>query len=203
MSRRRVQTTKAMRAFLAASSALVLITSASPVAFAADHGKSGGHGKPASPGKSVEHGKHASRSAVDEVLKAIQQSPVFNGKGKKFENDGKALAAQTGSLSKKLNKLGAAYPALLPAINTYLASVDTATATFQVSVKSAKGTYKAALTAATTDTAKQSAETAYKAAVLAAQQSFNTAIKAANLALRAALGATLGSASPSPSPSST
>ena len=184
MSRR-----KFPRVFLAASSVLVLLMTISPVALAAGQGKGG------------DHGKKADKSTVGSILKAIQESPVFNGKGKKFENDGKALGSQTRSLVKKLAKLGASNPAVLVAINTYTSSVDTATATFQVSIKAAKTTYKSALATAITDASKQGAETAYKAAIAAARQIFNTAIAAANLALKTALMALFPA--PSPSPSST
>ncbi len=206
MSRKRVQTTKVPRAFLAASSVLILLVAVTPLADASDKGKSGSSGK-SNNSQSESHGKKAEKSTVDSILKAIQQSPVFNGKGKKFENDGKALEAQSGSLLKKLAKLGGANPAVLAALNRYRTSVDTATATFQVAMKSAKVAYKTALATATTDTAKQSAETAYKAAIFAAQQNFNTAIAAANLALKTALTALVpapsASPTPSPSPSST
>ena len=178
------------RAFLAASSTLILLIAVSPVALAAGQGKSG------------DHGKKANKSTVDSILKAIQDSPVFNGKGKKFENDGKALEGQTGSLLKKLAKIGASNPAVLVAINTYTSSVDTATAIFQSAIKAAKTVYKSALETATTDDSKQSAETAFKAAIALAQQAFNTTITAANLGLKTALTANLGFAKPSPSPSS-
>ena len=148
------------RAFLAASSALILLIAVSPVALAAGQGKSG------------DHGKKADKSTVDSILKAIQDSPVFNGKGKKFENDGKALEGQTGSLLKKLAKIGASNPAVLVAINTYTSSVDTATAIFQS--RNRPG----------------------------AAGALNTTIAAANLALKMALTANLGFATPSPSPSS-
>lgn len=186
------------RAFLAASSVLLLLTMLSPQANASDKGKGSEHGKPASSGKNVEHGKKADRSTVDLILKTIAHSPVFNGKGKKFENDGKALKAQSDALVRKLAKLGSPNPVVLSAISTYKTSIDTATATLQNTVKNAKDVYKAALAVALTDSAKQSAEDVYKAAILAARQSFNKAITAANSALKAAL---LGFATPSPSAS--
>jgi hypothetical protein len=198
MSRR-----KFPRAFLAASSVLIMLTAVSPLANAADHGKSGDHGKPASPGKSGDHEKNANKSVSDSILKAIQQSPVFNGKGKKFENDGNALQAQTKSLLKELNKLSSGNPAVTLAVNSYITTVDTATATFQSAIKAAKTTYKSALAAATTDASKQSAEAAYKAAISAAQQAFNSTIAAANLLLKTALTGLLATPSPNPSPSTT
>ena len=189
------------RAFLAASSVLILLTSVSPIAQAAGHGKSGDHGKPASPGKSGEHSKGADKSTVNSILKAIQSSPVFNGKGKKFENDGNALNAQTNSLMKKLNKLSAGNTAVGVALTSYIGAVDSETATYQSAIKTAKTTYKTALAAATTDAAKQAAEAAYKAAVSAAQQGFQSSIAAANLALKSALTALLGFQAPAPIPS--
>lgn len=177
------------RAFLAACSVLILLTAAAPLANAAGHGKGG------------DHGKKADRSTVDSILKAIQESPVFNGKGKKFENDGDALEAQANSLLKKLNKLSSGDPALTLAVNTYITAVDTATATFQSSIKAAKLTYKSARAAATTDASKLSAETTYKAAIAAAQQAFNTVVAAANLAFKTALTALLPIPTPRPSPS--
>lgn len=180
------------RAFLAAGSALLLITSVSPASLASDHGKSG------------DHGKEAKSSTINSILKDIASSPVFNGKGKKFENDGNALKAQTSSLLKKLNKLSAGNPAVAAAVTSYIAAVDSATATFQSSVKAAKTTFKSAIAAATTDTAKQGAEDAYKASVSAAQQSFQASIAAANLALKTALTALLPvpQGLPTPTPSS-
>lgn len=174
------------RAFLAASSVLILLVAVLPQANASDKGKS------------TDHGKKVDKSTADAILKAIQQSPVFNGKGKKFENDGKALQAQSDALLKKLAKLGSVNPVVLSAISTYKTSVDTATATLQIAVKNAKDAYKATLAAATTDAMKQSAEIAYEAAIAAARQNFNTAITSANLALKTAL---LGPATSSPSPS--
>lgn len=187
------------RAFLVASSVLIALAAVSPQANASDKGKSGNNGQ-SNNSQSESHGKKASKSTVDSILKAIQQSPVFNGKGKKFENDGKALQAQSDALLKKLAKLGSANPVVLSAISTYKASVDTATATLQIAVKNAKDAYKAALATATTEAMKKSAETAYKVAIAAARQSFNTAISSANFALKTAL---LGLATPSPSPSAT
>ncbi len=189
------------RAFLAASSVLILLTAVSPIAQASGQGKSGDHGKPTSPGKSGEHGKGADKSTVNSILKAIQSSPVFNGKGKKFENDGNSLKAQTNSLLKKLSKLSAGNPAVSVAVASYIGAVDSATATFQSAIKAAKSTYKTALAAATTDAAKQAAEDTYKAAVSAAQQGFQSAIVAADLALKTALLTLLGPTSPAPSPS--
>jgi hypothetical protein len=190
-------------AFLAASSVLVLLTAVSPLADAVGNGKSGDHGKSASQGKSGEHGKSASKSTADSILKTIQQSPVFNGHGKKFENDGKALQAQTNSLLKKLDRLGAGNSAVTLAVAGCIATVDTATATFQSAIKTAKTTFKSALAAATTDAAKQSAETAYKAAVAPAQQAFNAGLAAANLALKTALMALVSTPSPTPALNST
>ena len=194
MSRNKTKTKKAWRAFLAASSVLVLLTVVSPIAQAAGQGKSG------------DHGKQADRSTVNSILKDIQSSPVFNGKGKKFVNDGNELKARTNSLLKKLNKLSAGNPAVGVALTSYIGAVDSATATFQSAIKTAKTTYKTALAAATTDAAKQAAEAAYKAAVSAAQQGFQSSIAAANLALKNALTGLLGfqapAGSPSPSPSS-
>ncbi len=186
MSRR-----KFPRAFLVASSVLILLTAVAPLANASDKGKSG------------DHGKKVEKSAADSILKAIQDSPIFNGKGKKFENDGNALHAQAKSLLKKLNKLSSGNLAVTLAVNSCITTVDSATATLQVAIKAAKTTYKSARDAATTDTAKKSAETAYKAAIAAAQQAFNTVVAAANLALKTALGALLPVSTPSPSPSST
>lgn len=190
------------RAFLAASSVLVLLTAVTPLADASDKGKSGNNGQ-SNNGKGDSHGKKADKSTIDQILNTIQSTPVFNGKGKKFENDGKALQAQEGSLLKKLAKLGAGNPAVLSAISVYKSSVDTATATFQIAIKTAKTAYKSALATATTDASKQSAETAYKAAIATAQQTFSVAIQAANIALKTTLTALFSapSASPSPTPS--
>ena len=231
MSRNKTKTKRALRAFLAASSALVLITAVAPLADAAGgkpdkqsnngKGKSEVHGRGASHGKSASHGKTESPGEVSDtstatanvILKTITTSPLLNGRGKKFENNGKAFQAQSNSLLKKLAKLGSTNPAVAVALTTYINTVDTATATMQIAVKSAKTTFHSAVTVATTDTAKQSAEAAYKAAVLLAEQNFNTALQAANLALKAALSTLLpppntpGSPAPvttvSPSPSST
>ncbi len=179
--------TKFPRAFLAASSVLILLVAVSPLANASGKGKSG------------DHGKKVEKSAVDSILKAIQDSPVFNGKGKKFENEGNALQAQTKSLLKKLDKLSSGNPAVTLAVNSYLTTVDTATATFQSAIKAAKASYKTALAVATTDASKQSAEEAYKASVSAAQKAFNSTIAAANLALKTSLTPLLPSPLPSPS----
>lgn len=189
------------RAFLAASSVLILLTAVGPLAQASDKGKSGQSNN----GKSESHG-NKDATVANTILKTIQDSPLFNGKEKKFENDGNALEGQTKSLLKKLSKLGAGNPAIASAISTYVSTVDTATATFQISLNAAKASYKSALAAATTDIAKQAAQTAFKAAVLTAQQALNATISAANAALKTALLALLPapvpSTLPSPSPSS-
>jgi hypothetical protein len=189
VSRKSFKTKSVLRAFLATSVALVLITSVSPGALASGQGKSG------------DHGKKVDKTTVDSILKAIANSPIINGEGKKFENDGKALEGQSRSVLKKLAKLVAGNPAILTAINAYAGSVDPATTTFQIAIKAAKTTYKSALAVGATDTSKQSAETVYKTAVALAVQNFNTSITAAKLVLKTALMALIPA--PSPSPSST
>ena len=203
MSRKNAETKKALRAFLAASSALVLLTAVSPLADASDKGKQNSNGD--------SHGKKADKSTVDSILNTIQSSPVFNGHGKKFENDGNALEGQTNSLLKKLDKLGSSNPAILSAINAYKSTVDTATATFQIAIKGAKNSYQSAtapaqatrnaaidtakaayqsaLAGATTEAAKQSAEDAFKSAVKAAGDTFDAASTAAAAVYKAAAAA--------------
>ena len=228
MSRNKTKTKKALRAFLAASSGLVLITAVAPLADAAGgkpdkqsnngNGKSEVHGKGHGNGKSEVHskghGKGVEDSTLSVILKTISNSPLLNGRGKKFENNGNALVSQSRALTNKLTRLGSANPAIAVALTAFISSMDTATATMQLTIKTAQTTYKSALDAATTDTAKQSAKDAYTAAITAAHQTFSAAMQAATLALKAALStlATLTPAptpgpstspSPSPSPSST
>jgi hypothetical protein len=81
------------------------------------------------------------------LITSVSSVAVAWGQGKKFENDGKALEVQTGSLLKKLAKLGAGNPAVSPTINAYKPAIALAEQNFSTAIAAANLALKTALTA--------------------------------------------------------
>jgi hypothetical protein len=81
------------------------------------------------------------------LITSVSSIAVASGQGKKFENDGKAFGAQSGSLLKALARLGAGSPASLPAINAYKAAIALAEQNFNTAIAAAKLALKTALIA--------------------------------------------------------
>lgn len=181
--------TKVFRTVIAACSIFAMITMMSPLAVGSAHGKS------ASPGKKPRITVPGLGITFPGGFKG--QKGLTNANNK-LESEGKTLEAQARAFVKKLQgKKGSASPAISAAITVYDGARQSAITTFQGSTTVARDGYQVAveptaviqkaayvaaktvlqtaLASATTKQAKQSAQNTYDAALKVADVSFTTA----------------------------
>jgi hypothetical protein len=163
-----------LRTLIIGGSALALVTSISPIAFA---------------DTTVPNPTSSVGAQADPPIGTYPpDNPIFMSRIQSIESLGDALVNQAQDLAKRLGKNGANNPTLVAAITAYQTARTNAITWFNATTANAKGNYSSSIAPALTALqAAQDNSKGDKTALKAAKEAFRTSTKGAVAAYRAAI----------------